>query len=242
MITMKIAICDDNSACTKRLHSVIAKYTKRRSIDACTVSEYNSGSDFLHSYDYGKYDIIFLDVKMPKIDGFDTAEKIREIDLDVDLLFVTNMRNDVQRGFDYNAKGYLYKDVEYEQVHEKLDRLINERLRKKQTAFRKIKQKNGGAVYLPLDRVLYFESQSHNITAVLQNEKYQFIDSITNLSDELKGFVRIGQSYLVNLNHIMHLYKNKAIMRNSVELTIGKMYKDAVNDAYRQMEAGRWNI
>jgi CheY-like chemotaxis protein len=95
---MKIAICDNDKNCNKKLHAMLTDYTKRNNIDNCEICEYTSGEKLLIEYAPGIFDVIFLDVEMPCLDGFETARKIREVDLGTDIVFVTYMKDDVQRG------------------------------------------------------------------------------------------------------------------------------------------------
>jgi len=239
---MKIAICDDDKKCNDKLHAMLADYLVREKIDKYEISEYTSGVELLDEYSLGTFDIIFLDVEMPGLDGFETAMKIREADLDVDIVFVTYLKDEVQRGFDFNAKGYLYKSVTQEQIDERMNKLINERLRNNRNAFHKIKLKNSGTALLSLARVLYFESYGHDISAVLENETLIFLDSITNLASELEGhgFVRINKSYLVNINHVFNVSGNRVTIIKGADLAVGRAYKQTLTDALAKREAGKW--
>ena len=241
---MRIAICDDDKKCNIQLRKMLENYAKRREIDKIMIEEYTSGLCLVDGYEPDLFDFIFLDVEMPKLDGFDTAQKIREVDLDVDTVFVTYMKSDVQRGFDYNAKGYLYKNVTQEQIDERMDKLIDERLRNKKISFRKIKIKNKGTGLLSLTRTQYFESQNHDIIAASEKEKHIFIDTITNLANELadKGFVQISQTHLVNIEHVFYVKGYKVtIKKGKDELTVGRAYKQVLMDAIDKREANKWN-
>ena len=242
---MKIAICDDDEKCNEQLHKMLEDYLKRREIDKCDIKEYTSGLCLAEEYTSDLYDFIFLDVEMPKLDGFDTAQKIREVDLDVDIVFITYMKDDVQKGFDYNAKGYLYKNVTQEQIDARMDKLIEERLRNKEVAFRKIKIKNKGMALLSLARTQYFESSGHNITAVLETEEYVFLDSITKLATELsdKGYIQISQTHLVNIDHVFYIKGYKlTIKKGKEDLTVGRAYKQTLMEALETREANKWRI
>jgi DNA-binding LytR/AlgR family response regulator len=95
-----------------------------------------------------------------------------------------------------------------------------------------------------LARVLYFESYSHDISAVLENETHIFIDSLSKLEKDLqdKGFVRISQSFLVNMRHVFNVSGNQVTIKKGKDLPIGRSYKQALVDAVNKMEADKWNI
>ena len=239
---MTIAICDDNESCIERLYGMLTNYLRRNEIDKCKIDKYTSSVDLLNGYNPYIFDLIFLDIEMPTLDGFETAKKIREVDLDVDIVFITYLRDHVQRGFDYNAKGYLYKEVTQEQIDERMDKLISERLRNRESAYYKVKLKKGGIVFLSLLRVLYFESDSHTISAVSENETHIFIGSLVNLERDLKdkGFIRVSQSYLVNIRHVFNVSGNQVTIKKGKDINIGRSYKQALNKAIEKKEASRW--
>jgi len=242
---VRIAICDDDIKCNENLTGMITDYMLRNEIEKYSIDDYISSSKLLDDYALGTFDIIFLDVEMPgDFNGFDTAKKIRDVDLDVDIVFITYLEDSVQRGFDYNAKGYLYKNVSQAQIDERMDKLISERLRNAESAFYKIKLKKGGTVLLSLPRVLYFESYSHDISAVMENETLIFIDTITNLTKELesKGFIRISQSYLVNIDHVFNVTGNQVTIIKGKDLAIGRVYKQALTEAIAKREVDKWKM
>ena len=241
---MRIAICDDDKKFNEQICNMIKSYLRQNKISKCEISQYTSGLALLKGFTPDLFDFIFLDVKMPKMNGFDTAKMIREVDLGVDIVFVTHMTDDVQRGYDYNAKGYIYKRVGQEQIYERMDKLIKERLRMTERGFHLVKEKNGGTVLLPLSRILYFESSGHDISAVSESDSHVFIDTLTNLSKELatKGFVRINQSHLVNIDHVFCMIGNQVILKKGKDISIGRSYKKAFVEAYGKRANTKWNL
>ena len=86
---LKIAIVEDENAQTQLMRDYIARYGREKDVK-CSVTTFGNGLDFITYYKSG-YDAVFMDIKMPLIDGMEAAEKLREIDKDVVLIFVTNM-------------------------------------------------------------------------------------------------------------------------------------------------------
>ena len=79
------------------------------------------GAEIAEHYTPG-FDIIFMDVEMPRLDGFGAAEAIRAVDADVVLVFVTNMAQYAIRGYEVDALDYVLKPVNYYQFCTKLSR------------------------------------------------------------------------------------------------------------------------
>jgi DNA-binding LytR/AlgR family response regulator len=71
-----------------------------------------------------------------------------------------------------------------------------------------------------------------------------FISSITNLANELadKGFMRISQSYLVNIAYVFNVSGKKETKKKGKPLTVGRAYKKALNEAIAKREASKWKI
>ena len=132
---MKIAICDDQTECNAKLKDMLMDYFHRMKIGNCIINEYISGNRLLESYAPGMYDLIFLDIVMPEVTGDKTAEQIRKVDLDVDLVFVTNMSDQSLMGYNYHAKGFLIKEVEQRQVDLLMGRLIHDMKHKKKLVY-----------------------------------------------------------------------------------------------------------
>lgn len=241
---MQIAICDDNKECNDKLQNLIEEYFHNNEIVKSDIHVYTSGDDLIKEFLPQKFDIIFLDIEMPGIDGFITAQEIRELDLDVDIVFITNLKNGVQRGYDYDAKGYLYKDITKEKINELMDKLIHNKLRSNKDSLMKIKLNKGDYVLLSLSKIQYFESMSHDIIAISEKERYKFSNTITKLTSELenKGFIRVSQSYLVNIDYIFNMSGNTIVIRKGDRINIGRGYKQAIDNALKKRDTEKWKI
>ena len=86
---ISIAICDDSSNVLRNLEGNIQDYAKKNEKEIRTFS-FHDGSELIKNYT-GKFDIIFLDIKMPKMNGIETAKKIRENDSNVIIIFLTSL-------------------------------------------------------------------------------------------------------------------------------------------------------
>ena len=73
-------------------------------------------------HEAGYFDLIFMDIKMEKLNGLKTAEEIRRMDSTVGLIFLTSLKKYVWRGYEYGAVNYLLKPVKYGVLKMELDR------------------------------------------------------------------------------------------------------------------------
>ena len=118
----KIAVVEDNDAMREQLCGFIAQYAREsgRQLD---VTAFADGAEIVDPYRPG-FDIIFLDIEMPTLGGMPTAERIRQVDPDVVLVFVTNMAQYAIRGYEVDALDFVLKPVSYYQFSTKLERAL----------------------------------------------------------------------------------------------------------------------
>ena len=136
----KIAVVEDNDAMRAQLCGFIAQYAQE-SGHQLDVTAFSDGAQLVEPYRPG-FDIIFLDIEMPKLGGMPTAERIRRQDPDVVLVFVTNMAQYAIRGYEVDALDFVLKPVSYYQFSTKLER-----------ALQRIQRRRGGQVALQVSGV-----------------------------------------------------------------------------------------
>ena len=126
---LKVAICDDNEDFTKRIEEHTEHFSHENNIDV-KVSRFISGPQLMLSYFYKKYDIIFLDITMPEMDGFETAERIRKIDSNVVIIFCSSFYNlpNLQKCVQVEAKDFLGKPVLYRKIELILNKVYNKKI------------------------------------------------------------------------------------------------------------------
>lgn len=106
-----IAIVDDDDTDAANTTSLIGRYYESDR-SAYHITRFTDGDTFLDTYRAG-FDVLFLDIEMPGIDGLETAHRLREIDDHVVLVFTTKMAQYAAIGYDVDAVGYLVKPIDY---------------------------------------------------------------------------------------------------------------------------------
>lgn len=86
---MKLAIVDDLKTDSDRLAGFVHTYMEQHQLKLDALDQFESGESFLSGFTSGSYDLIFLDIYMTGITGMETAKKIRQIDHDCRLIFIT---------------------------------------------------------------------------------------------------------------------------------------------------------
>lgn len=180
-------------------------------------------------------DLIFLDIKMPKILG---TEFLKNLSHPPKVIFVTAYRDYAVEGYELDAVDYLVKPVSFERFIKAISK-VNRLMGRESIATTDQKAIQEAFVYLKVDRdmkkvllneIVYIESWKDYVKLFLSNGKNllvkQSISAMENLLSEHK-FLRVHRSYMVSLNKISG-YNGIAVQLETKEIPIGRLYKQMV--------------
>lgn len=222
---IKIAVCDDEIIFAGKMKTIIDTYCMEKQI-LYEVDLYQSGRDFItNSIKMMGYQIVFLDINMEGIDGLETAKELRKLCKETFVIFVTAFINYTLEGYKVDAIRYLLKTSEnFEQsVYEALNAVFQKM--EYTPIIRKFCFQEGNK-NVALERILYIESVLHKLTFHILEEDiisytmYETLNNITGMFN--KDFVRIHQSYLVNLRFVRKIDKRDLILSNDISLPIAR--------------------
>ncbi len=175
-------------------------------------------------------DIALLDIDLAnqQSNGMDIARQLREVRKDAIIIFITNFIEYAPEGYEVQAFRYVLK----REVHTSLLPYMQQAL-EQMRIFRKILKirVSGEIISVPLEDIVYFEVQQHDVTVHLQTancEKdtnaYRFHGSLSDLEQELEpqGFLRIHKCYLVNMRHVKKFQCREALLDNGVLLRVSE--------------------
>ncbi|MDQ3846057.1 MAG: LytTR family DNA-binding domain-containing protein [Bacteroidota bacterium] len=228
---LRCLLIDDEPPALKVLASHISQMTGLEIVGQCKNAI--EALDVLHQK---TVDVIFLDIKMPKILG---TEFLRNLSHPPKVIFVTAYRDYAVEGYDLDAVDYLVKPVSFERFVKAIAKL------KRTMGHETLDHTNDYAanpdafVYLKVDKhmqkifineILYIESWKDYIKLFLTNGKNllvkQSISSMENLLSEHR-FIRVHRSYMVSVDKISG-YNGLSVQVQSTEIPIGRLYKQAV--------------
>ena len=228
---LKIAICDDEKYFRKEINDILIPYLNEKGI-VHSIDAFDSGEEFvLRGIEMLKYDVVFLDINMERMDGLETARKIREYSKDVFIVFVTAYIDYTLEGYKVDAIRYILKNnstlknaVEecMDAIQDKMNYSVNT------IEFEFLEGKKS----ILLDRILYIESNLHKLIFYIMEdtlEKYTLYMTLDELENKLScdRFLRIHQSYLVNIAHVGKVVRYSLFTDNGTELSIPKArYKE----------------
>lgn len=229
---IRTAVVDDDALFRAALRAHLNHYAQEHQLEI-QITEYADGDELLESY-RADYEIIFLDVMMDRIDGLRTAERIRVLDGEVLIIFVTNMPQFASRGYAVDALGYLMKPVSYpdleQTLHRAFRRLSNQTHQYLTAATRE------GIRKLNTADLLYVEVQDHNLLFHMVSGTFSGKGTLSDIESRLdsKQFFRANKCYLINLHHVQGL-QNCDVVVGSDTLQVSRARKKDLMDALNLM-------
>ena len=121
---IKVAIVDDNRKDADILVQYLKKFGEQNEHCEIKVDYFDNGLQFIVDYK-AVYDIIFMDIEMPMMDGIETSYRLRKIDKRVALLFVTNMAQLAVRGYEVDAMDFIVKPFKPDRILATAEKILS---------------------------------------------------------------------------------------------------------------------
>ena len=223
---MRIAICDDEELYRVELKTILDKLLINVDYN---IDTFDDGNRLVESFKALPYDILFLDIEMPAVDGITLAKSLRAMSEKVFIVFLTSHVEYAIEGYEVNALRYLTKPVDIEKLKEVI-RYVQE----KQGASRQlIIKEDGEELLININDVIYLESMNQNVRIVTTQGEHVIRYNIGDFEEQLKndGFFRSHRGYLISLAKVKKLSKNDVIMEGDVILPVSRSNVKALKDA-----------
>ena len=223
---MRIAICDDEELYRVELKTILDKLLINVDYN---IDTFDDGNRLIESFKAQPYDLLFLDIEMPVVDGITLAKSLRAISEKVFIVFLTSHVEYAIEGYEVNALRYLTKPVDIDKLKEVI-RYVQE----KQGASRQlIIKEDGEELLININDVIYLESMNQNVRIVTTQGEHVIRYNIGDFEEQLKndGFFRSHRGYLISLAKVKKLSKNDVIMEGDVILPVSRSNVKALKDA-----------
>ena len=247
---LHITLCDDEPSQLEFLESCIRQWALASSIEICTKAHKSAG-EFLFAWEDKKdTDILLLDIEMPGINGIEAARLLRAKEDDLQIIFVTGIREYVFEGYDVDAVSYLLKPVSRQQVFECLDKAVR-RLRYTEPVI--AVESAGEVAKVRYKDICYLESSAHDTLIHIYHADMAGRDEIirsktglgrleTELAKNSGLFFKIHRSYTINLNHVKKITHKEVVMDSGASLIIPRGKWEELNRAYLTLLRGKQEI
>lgn len=202
---MRVAICDDERMLGDMLRQKVEKEFDVRGVDA-EINQYVCGEDLLRDNEKQMFDVVFLDILMPGMDGETVAGKLREVTQEQFIIFVSYYEHYVFSSQIYIPFRFLRKD----HLDEELPRTVTDILRAYESRYEKVVIDCENEVYVfQIRDILFCEIYGHRVVVHTKQGEQCLRFAFHKLEKKLQnsGFVRTHKSYLVKLAHVSHIGK-----------------------------------
>lgn len=246
MAAIKTIIVDDEPLACKRMVNLLKEDDDIEVIDVC-----KNGREAIESINEKQPALVFLDIQMPEVDGFDVIKNINRDHMPV-IVFVTAYDEYAVRAFEVNAFDYLLKPFKPKRLHEALlrakktireipENVLSEKigdlldtLKGSDHYIKRLMVKSSGQYFfLKTEDIDWIEAEGNYVCIHSGDKRYLIRSTMVKMTKKLdpQTFYRIHRSSIININKVKMMEKwfhgdYKVIMKNGEELTMSRNYKE----------------
>ena len=213
---IRVAIVEDDGTERERLRACLRALEESEGLQF-HITDFTTGTAFIGSFE-PVYDLVFMDIEMPGMDGMETARALRKMDASVLLIFVTNMAQYAIYGYDVDALDFILKPVNRYSFAIKMKRALS-RIPDWNEEYISVKTE-GEIRRIPVSSIHYLDIDGHYVVYHTAEGDLQEYGTLKEAYGKLNrpSFVFVNRSCLVNLCHV------SAVSRNTV--TVGERQLD----------------
>ena len=219
-IIMKCAICDDQALERMVINHFILQFERENNIE-CSIDEYDCAESFLKATNVSNaYDVVFMDIFMAEMNGFEATKLIYKKGFTGCIIFTTNSRDFAIESYSVEASGYLVKPCLYEDFNQSMLR-VKEHWNKSKKKITVLSQHSEFTVYYK--DIQLIETSGKGSILYIKEETLQTSTPIGKLEAVLcaeDNFIRVGKSYLLNMNYVDTYDADSIIMKNALRLPL----------------------
>lgn len=249
---IRAIVVDDEPLAREKVQLFAQSVPELEIVDVCA-----NGHEALTSLNKNKPDLLFLDIQMPELSGFDVLEKIKDDPLP-GIIFITAYDEFALRAFEFHALDYLLKPFDRERFESAVDHavkvissnggnevttrqiksLLDSIKRDTQPLERIIVKTNGRIIFLKVNEVDWMEAAGNYIKLHVGNESHLVRETMNNIEKQLhpEKFVRIHRSTIINIERLKELQpwfngEYKVILTTNTQVMMSRGYRENFNKA-----------
>lgn len=230
---LEIAICDDDVIFTGKTEDLLEKLGQRYKIQL-DIEVFWDGQELVETIKSGKrFDIIYLDIEMKKMNGLDAANEIRMIDRESLLIYMTSYESYMPVTFDYRPFQFIVKPIQIDKFERCFLKAHKEVLQNDsyfQFKYNKINYR------ILTQNIMYFESRKRVVSIITQDTAMKFYGKLDDVESAMKEskleFLRIHQSFLVNFKYIEEIAYDRIKLTNGQILYISEDKRKKIGQQY----------
>lgn len=221
---INICIVEDEAEQAKKLENYINQYGAGHN-QSFSITHLLDGIDLVDDYK-SQFDIILLDIQMKHLDGMAAAEKIRKVDSDVIIIFITSTVQYAVQGYAVDALGYVLKPVPYTQFEQLFDKAIQRVESKQHHVYIRVAV-DDRQIKLDCNTIIFIESQRNNVIIHTEDNDFTTAGPLKKFEEMLMehGFSKCHNAYLINLSFVEGVQKEEVILPHRITLPISRARK-----------------
>jgi two-component system LytT family response regulator len=249
---IKVVLLDDEVHCTESLEIIL----QTLNTEVQVIAKFNDPELALEFIKLNKFDILFLDIEMPRMNGFEFLSSFLKINFDV--IFTTAYNQYAVKAFKFSAINYLLKPIDEAELAECLQAWeikVLKQMPQNQLEFLLETIQNGqktsnklalpttyGLEFIEIKEIVRCQSDSNYTNIYLSNgDRYLICRTLKEVENILQhhNFLRIHQSHLINPNHMKKFLRNDGgyiVMDDGEKISVSKNNKEKIIEIFSQIE------
>lgn len=232
----KFLIIEDDAAAAKQLRDYVERYLDAHNLEA-HIEWLENAFEFV---DMKKtYDLIFMDIDLPGIDGMEAARQLRESNSETLLVFVTDLAKYAVKGYEVDALDFVVKPITHQEVSMRMDRVMRTLAARPATNIR-VLTRTGMSVF-PVRSLIYVEIRGHDLTFHLSDgADIRTRGTIKSFCEEysLPQLIRISSGIVVNADNVRRINGQSVIMCNGDDLQMSRPKRKAALESFARYYGG----
>lgn len=236
---LNIAVCDDEMAAVAIVKSILKDSLAARGLKA-EITTYTDAENLLEVIRTGTYyDLLLLDIDMPRIDGIELGTELHGLMQDTILIYVSSRTERVFDSFRAKPFRFVRKTLFPEEWPGVMDDIELELKRRK--ASRLVFMSGTQQIVLKSEEIIYAEALRKKQVLYTVRGEYDLAESFESIAAQLEGlgFIRIHRSYTVNYRFIYSLNRTEVELDNGTFLPIGRSKHAAVQQEFHRLVLSR---
>ena len=224
---MNILIVDDEKLALSRLKRIL---NEEGFLD---IEESNNGLDAIKLVSKNSFDLAFLDISMPNINGLELAQTLLEINPNIFIIFQTAFSEYALKAYQSGGMDYLLKPISNESISSCIQKVQKYKKVTSKTESKKIMAKRSNRIYMiDIDEIFYIKADLDEVIIKVKHTDAYVRKKMSDMEKILEGknFFRVHRSYIVNVDKIKSM---KSIEQSKLEISF-----DGIDDVVTSSKDG----
>ncbi len=233
---IKFAVCDDEIKICSHIEKMLINILSNKFLEY-DIDVFYSGETLCEEMEKTKYDLVFLDIELPKMNGVEIGKYIRETKKNniTQIVYISSKQEYAMELFKVRPIDFLVKPLDEEQIRNVIDVYINLNGGMKDTFHYR---KGYSSHKVEIFKIMYFVRNNRKVSMFTTDGEDTFYESLESVYERVKnyGFLFIHKSYIVNYKFIQIMRYDHVVMADNEEFSISQSRRKAIRDKYNRLE------